>query len=58
MKTKETATPTTSPKTPVAMPEAKPKSLRPMRSMVALRSFKPKTAVTSFVKTEVETEKR
>lgn len=54
MKTKETLTPKTSPKAPLSTPEAKPKSLRPMRSMVALRSFKPKTAVTTFAKTEEE----
>lgn len=35
--------------------KTKPKSLRPMRSMVAVRSFKPKTAVaTMAVKNEVE----
>ena len=35
--------------------KTKPKSLRPMRSMVAVRSFKPKTAVaTMAVKHEVE----
>lgn len=35
--------------------KTKPKSLRPMRSMVAVRSFKPKTAVaTMVVKNEVE----
>ena len=54
MKTKETIIPASSPKTPVATTEAKPKSLRPMRSMVALRSFKPKTAVTNFAKSEAE----
>lgn len=28
-----------------ALPEQKPKSLRPMRSMVAVRSLKPRTTV-------------
>ncbi len=28
--------------------KSRPKSLRPMRSMVSVRSFKPKTAVASF----------
>jgi len=28
--------------------KTKPKSLKPMRSMVALRSLKPKTGVTAF----------
>lgn len=54
MKTKETTSQKTSPKTVIPNTEAKPKSLRPMRSMVALRSFKPKTAVTAFATTETE----
>lgn len=33
-----------------------PKSLRPMRSMVAVRSFKPKTLVASFPVKEVQEE--
>ena len=32
--------------------KTKPKSLRPMRSMVALRSFKPKTTVATMAKVE------
>jgi hypothetical protein len=36
-----------------ALKKAKPKSLRPMRSIVATRSFKPKTQVAQMVmKTE------
>jgi hypothetical protein len=39
-------------------PKKKPKSLRPMRSMVAVRSLKPTTAVaTMIVKPEVMMEK-
>lgn len=35
------------------LPKSKPKSLRPMRSMVAVRSLKPKTIVAGMmVKTE------
>lgn len=30
-------------------PKKKQKSLRPMRSMVAVRSFKPKTSVAGFI---------
>lgn len=33
--------------------KTKPKSLRPMRSMVAVRSLKPKTGVTAFKAEEV-----
>lgn len=32
-----------------ANPKSKPKSLRPMRSMVAVRSLKPKTGVANMV---------
>ncbi len=32
----------------------KPKSLRPMRSMSALQSFKPRTVVASMMKKEAE----
>jgi hypothetical protein len=32
----------------------KPKSLRPMRSMVALRSLKPKTVAVAMMKSEAE----
>lgn len=32
--------------------KTKPKSLRPMRSMVAVRSLKPKTGVATLMKTE------
>ncbi len=36
-----------------ALKKAKPKSLRPMRSLVATRSFKPKTTVANMIlKTE------
>jgi hypothetical protein len=47
MKTKETLEPkqTSLDKT---LPEQKPKSLRPMRSMVAVRSLKPKTTVATM----------
>lgn len=31
------------------LPKTKQKSLRPMRSMIAVRSLKPKTGVASFV---------
>lgn len=37
--------------------QTKPRSLRPMRSMVAVRSLKPKTQGTAFVKT-TQTEDR
>lgn len=32
--------------------KTKPRSLRPMRSMVAIRSFKPKTTVATLAKPE------
>jgi hypothetical protein len=35
---------------------AKPQSLRPMRSMVKVRSFKPKTAVASMIVPKQELE--
>lgn len=35
-------------------PKTKPKSLRPMRSMVAIRSLKPRTQVATMIKSEVE----
>jgi hypothetical protein len=47
MKFKETLTENQFPKD--ATPKAKPQSLRPMRSLVAVRSLKPKTAVANMV---------
>lgn len=38
--------------------KAKPQSLRPMRSLVAKRSFKPKTTVANMVLKADEVEKR
>lgn len=35
-------------------PKTKPKSLRPMRSMVAIRSLKPRTQVATMMKPEAE----
>lgn len=35
-------------------PKAKPKSLRPMRSMVAVRSLKPRTQAATMMKSEAE----
>lgn len=35
-------------------PKTKPKSLRPMRSMVAIRSLKPRTQAAAIMKPEVE----
>ncbi len=53
MKTKETLEPKFLPLE--KMQKTKPKSLRPMRSMVAVRSLKPRTAVATLVtKDEVE----
>lgn len=40
------------------LPKSKPKSLRPMRSLVASRSFKPKTTVANLVMKAEETERR
>lgn len=37
--------------------KSKPKSLRPMRSMLAVRSLKPRTAVASFAAKVEELEK-
>jgi hypothetical protein len=57
MKTKETIDPKTQPLEKLN-PKAKLKSLRPMRSMVAVRSLKPKTGVaTMIVKPEEMTER-
>jgi len=60
MKTKETIASKLLSLEKLATPQAKQKSLRPMRSMVALRSFKPRTAVAELVarpqeKTEART---
>jgi hypothetical protein len=53
MKTKETLDPKFVEFDKIPAPK-KPKSLRPMRSMVAVRSLKPRTNVASMqVKTEV-----
>ncbi len=53
MKTKEILEPKFQPIEKVQ--KAKPKSLRPMRSMVAVRSLKPRTGVASLApKAEVE----
>lgn len=49
MRTKENLDPKSLRLEKVTPPAAKPKrSLRPMRSMVAVRSFKPRTAVAEF----------
>jgi hypothetical protein len=49
MKTKENLDPKSLRLEKIAAPKALPKrSLRPMRSMVAVRSFKPRTAVAEF----------
>jgi hypothetical protein len=49
MKTKETTASKLQSLEKLAPTKAKQKSLRPMRSMVALRSFKPRTAVAELV---------
>ena len=48
MKTKESVE-TKTPALEKLNTKQKPRSLRPMRSMVAVRSFKPKTAVANMV---------
>jgi hypothetical protein len=48
MKTKETVE-TKTPALEKLNTKSKPRSLRPMRSMVAVRSFKPKTGVATMV---------
>jgi hypothetical protein len=48
MKTKETVDPKFLPFEKINT-KSKPKSLRPMRSMVAVRSLKPKTGVAAMV---------
>lgn len=53
MKTKETVDPKFLPVEKLN-PKTKPKSLRPMRSMVAVRSLKPKTNVATLVMKEEE----
>lgn len=56
MKTKETIdSKTFSPEK--AAPKAKTKSLRPMRSMVAVRSLKPRTVASLVVKSEATEER-
>lgn len=55
MKNKETVN--SNVQAPIA-PKQKPKSLRPMRSMVALRSLKPKTTVATMnLKPEIQMER-
>lgn len=50
MRTKENLDPKSLRLEKLATPKATPKrSLRPMRSMVAVRSFKPRTAVAEFM---------
>lgn len=49
MKTKETIETKSYSLEKTTNTKSKPKSLRPMRSLVATRSFKPKTTVTNFV---------
>ncbi len=53
MKSKSTVTKTTTPDNKIMGTRKKPQSLRPMRSMVAVRSLKPKT-VAAAMKTEAE----
>ncbi len=55
MKTKEIETKTFA--IEKTLPKSKPKSLRPMRSLVASRSFKPKTTVATMVMKEEMVEK-
>lgn len=56
MKTKEMIkTVTTTEEKVLLGTETKPRSLRPMRSMVAVRSLKPKTKVVSFSMKETST---
>lgn len=56
MKTKETIDSKTFSPEKVA-PKSKPKSLRPMRSMVAVRSLKPRTVASLVVKSEANEER-
>lgn len=57
MKTKNHESKITTPESMLA-PKQKPRSLRPMRSMVAVRSLKPKTAVAQMnLKSEVSMER-
>lgn len=59
MKTKENTESTKSFTLEAAAAKAKPKSsFRPMRSLVATRSFKPKTTVANMILKSEETEKR
>ena len=52
MKTKETVDPKFLPLEKLNATKTKPKSLRPMRSMVAVRSLKPKTGVAQLARVE------
>lgn len=57
MKTKESIE-TKTPALEKLNPKSKQKSLRPMRSMVAVRSFKPKTGVATMVVKAEELQER
>lgn len=57
MKTKDTVD-TKSPALEKLNTKQKPRSLRPMRSMVAVRSFKPKTGVATMVVKSDELQER
>lgn len=59
MKTKETldSQTTHNEKNAPAPAPVKPKSLRPMRSMIALRSFKPRTTAAAFSQKQEQVEK-
>ncbi len=59
MKTKETLEPKNPTVLDKALPEQKPKSLRPMRSMMSVRSLKPRTTVATMnLNKAQETEQR
>ena len=58
MKTKENTESTKSFNTEAAPKKATLKSFRPMRSLVATRSFKPKTVVANMIVKAEETERR
>lgn len=49
MKTKEIQDSKIVTEVPMTIPGKKPKSYRPMRSMVAVRSLKPKTGVATMI---------
>jgi len=58
MKTKETLAPKTQIIEKATTLSTQIKSLRPMRSLIAKRSFKPKTIVADLVNKEAQIEKR